>query len=205
MAYIVRVWLLTPPAGFVHPKTEVLRVAARRGKIALRAKKIDASGAMRVVCRGASEELAAFNGDLHHKVKDSGWQRNELTATEADVASIEGGGVVIVRSEDSVTSGVGSSGRAPPSAVSETSSIDTGSSASSRLVVFEVKRERERNEEIQAAAAAAAAAHEVAALEAAAAAAAVREAAAFEASVAALMTYANMTREAAEKVLRASR
>jgi hypothetical protein len=107
MAYIVRVWLLTPPAGFVHPKTEVLRVAARRGKIALRAKKIDPSGAMRVVGRGAAEELAAFNGDLHHKVVDGGWVRNELAATEADVASIEGGGVVILRSEESVTSGVG--------------------------------------------------------------------------------------------------
>ena len=202
MAHIVRVWLVTPTVGFEHPKTVVLRVAARRGKIALRAQKVDAAGAMRVVGRGVSDDLAEFRSDLYHKARDLGWQHSEVVATAADVASISGGGVLIVRSEDSLTSGVGSSGRgAPSAAASDTSSIDTGSTASSSLVVKEVKIERERNEKILAAAAAAAAAREAAMLEAAAA----REAAALEVSIVALMTHANMTRDAAMEVLRGGR
>lgn len=142
-------------------------MAARRGALALRVRKDIASGAMRVVARGVSEDLAAFNADLHHKARDNGWLRDELTTTEEDVTSILGGALRIVRSDDLLTSGVESSGRAPPGASSEPSSIDTGSTASSRLIVAEVRRERERGEATLAAKLAEAAAREAAALEAA--------------------------------------
>ena len=80
--------------------------------------------------------------------------------------------------------------------------------ASSRIILEEVKRERQRGEALLAAALEAAAAREAAALEAAAAAA--REAAALQAAaaaaretfIAALMTHAGMTRDMAEKVMR---
>jgi hypothetical protein len=211
MAHIVCAWLVTPPVDWSHPKTEVLKVAARRGKIALRAKKVDLAGVMRVVGRGLAEELVAFGTDMYHKV---GWKREKLTATQEDIASIESGGRIIIRSDDSVSSGVDSSGRAQLgrallTVVSDTSSIDTGSSASSRLIVTEVKYERERNEKILAASVAeaaaalqAAAAQGAAALEAAAAAAATREAAAHEASISALMKHASMTRDAATEAMR---
>ena len=201
MAHIVRVWLVTPPAGFPHPKTEVLRMAARLRALALRARKVDAAGAMRVVARGPSEVVAAFNGDLHHKAHD-GWKREELTATPEDEAELVGGGRGIVRSDDAVAGGPDSSGRAPrPVAAGDTSSVDSGSTASSRIILAEVKRERERGE----AALAEAAAHEAAALETAAAAAAAREAAARENFLAVLMARLNLTRPDAEEALRGTR
>jgi len=178
MAHIVRTWLVTPHVGCAHPKTEVLRMASRRGTIALRARKIDASGTMRVVARGISEHLAAFNADLHHKVHDDGWARNELVATPEDEDSVTGGELRIIRTDDMVSSGIGSSGHAPPPSAGAFSPVDSGSTASSRLLLTEVKLERERGEALVAAALEAAAAHEAAALEAAAA----REAVALEAA-----------------------
>ena len=200
MAHIVRVWLVTPPVGVAHPKTEVLRIAARRGTLALRARKVDESGVMRVVARGLSEDLAAFNADLHHKVHDDKWARNELAATPDDVASVEGGALVILRSEDSVTSGADSSGRKPPPAAGDASPVDTGSTASSRIIVAEVKLERSRGE----AAVRVVAAREAAALEAAAAAEA-REAATLDAAIAALMKLALISRSDAEAAIRSAR
>jgi hypothetical protein len=130
-----------------------------------------------------SEDLSAFHADLHHKARDEGWVRNELVATEEDVASVSGGELRIVRSEDTVTSGNDSSGRAPPPAAGEVSPVDTGSTASSRLVLAEVRRERERGD-----------ARVEAVLEAAAA--------RMEMAIVALMTHAHMSRAAAEGVLR---
>ena len=75
MAQVERVWLVTPPpVGVSHPKTAVLRLAARQGTLALRVRKVDAAGAMRVIARGASEKVASFHGDLRHKVRDEGWR-----------------------------------------------------------------------------------------------------------------------------------
>jgi len=211
MAHIVRVWLVTPPVDYVHPKTEVLRMASRRGTIALRARKTDASGTMRVVARGVSEQLAAFNADLHHKVRDEGWLRDELEATREDDDSLTGGELRIIRTDDMVSSGVDSSGRAPPRDAGAVSPVDSGSTASSRLILSEVRRERERGDARLVAALEAASVREAAALEAAAA----REAAALEAAAAqvaaaatqrevaisALMNFAKLSRAEAEKAL----
>jgi hypothetical protein len=171
-------------------------MAARRRAIALCARKVDAAGAMRVVARGVSEDLAAFHGDLYHKQRDEGWRRDELVATREDEEAITGGELRVVRSEDAVTSGADSSGRAPPPAAAGAASpVDTGSTASSRLIVAEVRRERERGEAALRQAVAEAEARAVAAAEA-------RAVAAREASIAALMTHAGMTRAAAEDALR---
>ena len=200
-------WLVTPPEGFEHPKTEVLRMAARRYTLALCVRKVNISGEMRVVARGTSDDLAGFHGDLYHKQKDEGWLRNELVTTPNDELELLGRTRGIVRSDDAVAGGADSSGRErenEPATTGDTSSVDTGSTASSRLIVSEVRRERERGEALleaarlhEAAALEAAAAREAAALEAAAA----REAAALEKSIVALMTHAKMTRLEAEKVL----
>jgi hypothetical protein len=210
MAHVVRVWLLTPPPHFAHPKTEVLRKKRRR-TLALRVRKVARSGQMRIVARGPSEDVAAFHGDLCHKQLDEGWVRDdEQAVTPNDENELTGRARGIERSPDEVAGGADSSGREreAPAAASDTSSVDTGSSASSRLVRSEVRRERERGEALLAAAAA----REAAALEAAAAAAAAgdaaardaaaREAAAREAAIVALMTHAHMTRAVAEQVLR---
>ena len=157
-------------------------MAGRRGNLALRARKVDALGVMQVIARGRSEDLAAFAGDLFHKQRDDGWQRVETEPTAEDAAALEGNGRAIVRTRDDVAGGADSSGRAPPVAFSDTSSIDTGSSASSRLVKDEVKRERERGD-------------------AALAKALARELAARETSIAALMLHAHMSRTEAEKAL----
>lgn len=200
MAHVVRVWLLTPPPDFAHPKTEVLRMAARLRTLALRVRKVARSGQMRIVARGPSEDVAVFHGDLYHKQLDEGWVRDEQTVTPNDENELTGRARGIERSPDEVAGGADSSGREreAPAAASDTSSVDTGSSASSRLIRSEVRRERERGEALLAAAAA----REAAALEAAAAAAAAREAATREAAIVALMTHAHMTRAVAEQVLR---
>ena len=155
MAQIVRVWRVTPPAGLEHPKTEMLRTAARLGTIAVRARKLDSAGVMYLVARGKSEDLAAFAANLHHKQKDEGWAREELLATAADEALLEGGGTSIVRTDDAHMAGADSSGSKAPEAL-PAASVDTGSTASSRLIKDEVRRERERNEAAAAVALAAA-------------------------------------------------
>ena len=155
MAQIVRAWRVTPPAGLEHPKTEMLRTAARLGTIAVRARKLDSAGVMYLVARGKSEDLAAFAANLHHKQKDEGWAREELLATAADEALLEGGGTSIVRTGDAHTAGADSSGSKAPEAL-PAAWVDTGSTASSRLIKDEVRRERERNEAAAAVALAAA-------------------------------------------------
>jgi len=167
----------------------------------------DARCCPRVVARGTSEDLAGFHGDLYHKQQDEGWLRNELVTTPNDELELLGRTRGIVRSDDAVAGGADSSGRErenEPATTGDTSSVDTGSTASSRLIVSEVRRERERGEALLVAARL----HEAAALEAAAAreaavlqAVAAREAAALEKSIVALMTHAKMTRLEAEKVL----
>jgi len=219
MAHIVRVWLVTPPVVYDHPKTEILRIASRQATIALHARKIDARGAMRVVARGLPERLSAFAADLSHKVREEGWAGVELELMPEDVDSVSGGELRIVRTEDVVSSGADSSGRAPPPAAGAVSPVDSGSTASGRIIVAEVRRERERGVALMAAALEAAAAREAAALEAAAAreaaaleAAAAREAAALEAaaareaatrefSISTLMRLAHLSRADAEKAL----
>ena len=220
----VRVWIVTPPlTGVSHPTTAVLRLAARQGAIAVRARKVDALGAMRVVVRGLSEKLAAFHGDLRQKVRDEGWQCSAVEVTAEEMAELEGGGQAILRTGDAVAGGANSSGGAgpPPAPYYDATSIDTGSSASSRLILQEVKLERLRGEalarqiaaaaaEREAAAVAAAAEREAAAVAAAAereaaavaaaAAAAEREANVREASIAALMKL-GLSRPAAEELL----
>ena len=129
MAQIVRVWRVTPPAGLEHPKTEMLRTAARLGTIAVRARKLDSAGVMYLVARGKSEDLAAFAANLHHKQKDEGWAREELLATAADEALLEGGGTSIVRTDDAHMAGADSSGSKAPEAL-PAASVDTGSTAS---------------------------------------------------------------------------
>ena len=195
---IVRAWIVTPPADFVHPKTKVLIISRRQPLIALRVRKISAGGAMRVVAQGVSEQLAAFNGELHHQQKDHGWLReDDFAVTDADRASFSDAELrVVVRSDDAVTSGVGSSGRAQPPAAGAASPVDSGSTASSRLILREVKLERERGDTRVAAAEARAAK----AAEAAAAASA-REAATREASIATLMKVLKISRADAEAEL----
>ena len=222
MAQVVRVFILTPPVGTAHPKTEVLKLAAKRGIIALRVRKVKLSGEMRVIARGPSEELAGFRGDLHHKQKDEGWWCTDQETTPGDESELTGGGRGILRSDDAVAGGADSSGRERelPVANDNISSVDSGSTASARLIKSEVQRERERNEALLAVAleeaAAAAAAHEAAALEEAAAAAAAREAAVleevaareaavFESTIVAFMKLANITRTAAEEALRGAK
>lgn len=185
MAQIVRVWRVTPPAGLEHPKTEMLRTAARLGTIAVRARKLDSAGVMYLVARGKSEDLAAFAANLHHKQKDEGWAREELLATAADEALLEGGGTSIVRTDDAHMAGADSSGSKAPEAL-PAASVDTGSTASSRLIKDEVRRERERNE----AAAAVALAAALAAAEARAA--REREAAEREAAILAVVGHLGM-------------
>jgi hypothetical protein len=205
VSYITRKWLVTPPENFTHPKSEVFLLAGRRRDIALLVRKVNVSGQMHIIARGPSEVLAAFSGDLLHKQKDEKWQSNELPVTQEDESELTGGGKRIALSD--ADGGSDSSGQEhkPPISV-DTDSVDTGSSASSRIILEEVKRERQRGEALLAAALEAAAAREAAALEAAAAAA--REAAALEAAaaretfIAALMTHAGMTRDMAEKVMR---
>ena len=99
-----------------------------------------------------------------------------------------------------MTSGADSSGRKPPPAAGDASSVDTGSTASSRIIVAEVKLERSRGE----AAVRVVAAREAAALEAAAAAEA-REAATLDAAIAALMKLALISRSDAEAAIRSAR
>ena len=185
MAQIVRVWRVTPPAGLEHPKTEMLRTAARLGTIAVRARKLDSAGVMYLVARGKSEDLAAFAANLHHKQKDEGWAREELLATAADETLLEGGGTSIVRTDDAHMAGADSSGSKAPEAL-PAASVDTGSTASSRLIKDEVRRERERNE----AAAAVALAAALAAAEARAA--REREAAEREAAILAVVGHLGM-------------
>ena len=146
--HIVRVWLVTPPlVGVSHPKSAILRLAnAQRGALALRARKVTAAGAMRVIARGVSEIVAAFRSGLHKKVQEL-WKCSELEVTAEDRAELEGGGCLIQPSASAVAGGAGSSGGLgfpPAAAASEASSVDTGSNASSALIVQEVKLERER-------------------------------------------------------------
>ena len=220
--YVVRVWLVTPPlAGVSHPKSAILRLAnAQRGALALRARKVTAAGAMRVIARGVSEIVAAFRSGLHKKVQEL-WKCSELEVTAEDRAELEGGGCLIQPSASAVAGGAGSSGGPgfpPAAAASEASSVDTGSNASSALIVQEVRLERERGERAAAAredaareavAAAEASAREaVAAAEAsareavaAAKAAEERESATRDKAIAALMKKLNLTRADAEDML----
>ena len=185
MAHIVRSWRITPPVDAVHPKTAVLRAAARIGTFAVRAHKLDAAGTMHVVARGVSEHLAAFYANLRHM---AGWQIEELVVTPADEDAIVGVGRVVVRTSDEITSGADSSGRRPASPAAAgadaASSVDTGSTASSQIILIEVRRERERGEALLLEAREAAAAAEAREAEArkAAAAAEAREAEAREAA-----------------------
>ena len=207
MSHTTRKWLVTPSENVTHPKKKVFLLAGRRRVIALLVRKVNVSGQMHIIARGPSEVLAAFSGDLLHKQRDEKWQSTELLVTQEDESELTGGGKRIARSDADVAGGSDSSGQEhkPPISV-DTESVDTGSSASSRIILEEVKRERQRGEALLAAALEAAAAREAAALEAAAAAA--REAAALEAAaaretfIAALMTHAGMTRDMAEKVMR---
>ena len=206
----VRVWLVTPPlTGVSHPKTAVLRLAARQGAIAVRVRKVDALGAMRVIARGVSEKLAAFHGDLRHKVRDEGWHCSAVEVTAEEMAELEGGGQAILRTGNAVAGGANSSGGPgpPPAPSSDTTSIETGSSASSHLILQEVKLERLRGEALARQVAAAAAEREAAAVAAAearvaaaVAAAAEREATLREASIAVLMKL-GLSRPAAEELL----
>ena len=216
MSHITRTWLVTPPEGFAHPKTEVFLLAGRRRSISLLVRKVNVSGQMRIIARGPSEDLAAFSGDLFHKQKEEHWHSSELPVTQDDESELIGGGKHIARSSAEVAGGSDSSGQEHEQPVSvDTGSVDTGSSASSRIITEEVRKERQRIEALMVAAALkAAAAIEAATLETAAVreaaareaeAAAAREAAALEAVareaaaaretfIAALMTHARMTR-----------
>jgi hypothetical protein len=198
---------VTPPlTGVSHPKKAVLRLAARQGAIAVRARKVDASGAMRVVARGLSEKLAAFHGDLRHKVRDEGWKCSAVEVTVEEMVELEGGGLAILRTDDALAGGANSSGGpCPPTAPSfDAASIDTGSSASSKLIRQEVKVERLRGEALARQMAAASAEREAAAVvaaearvAAAVAAAAEREAAAVAAAEREAAAVATAEREAA--------
>ena len=198
MTHIVRSWRITPPVDAVHPKTAVLREAARIGTFAVRAHKLDATGTIHVVARGVSEHLAAFRANLRHM---AGWQIEEVVVTPADEDAIVGVGRVIVRTSDEITSGADSSGRRPASPAAAdadaASSVDTGSTASSRIILMEVRRERERGEALLLEAREAAALAEAREAEARE----VAEAREAEAAISALVRHAGMTREAAMTVL----
>jgi hypothetical protein len=84
MLHVTSKWLVTPPEGFAHPKTEVFLLAGRRRSISLLVRKVNVSGKMRVIARGPSEDLAAFCGDLFHKQRDEHWHISELPVTQED-------------------------------------------------------------------------------------------------------------------------
>ena len=157
---------------------------------------------MRVIARGPSEDLAAFCGDLLHKQRDEHWHSSELPVTQEDELEFSGGVKHFERSSADVAGGrLDPSGQEHEPTISvDSGSVDTRSTASSRIIFAAVNQERQRMEALMEAAAV----HEAAALKAEAFREAIarKEAAALESYITALMKHASMTRAEAEKVMR---